>query len=172
MPCVKRLNRFRIVPSLGNRFIPKSACKARSARSIELCANRLAPATTATRNAVKVSPAGIALLDFRHTGMSRLTRSGKPIPFKNSMSTLSPPNGVTARGVCRKTTFFSPQSALTFRCTVLFLRRWLLTNSKLTDWNGTVPFNLRIQDYWGVHFEVHIRTRIGVNGPNRAIVSR
>jgi len=30
-PWVKRLNKFRIVPSLGNRFIPSSACKARSA---------------------------------------------------------------------------------------------------------------------------------------------
>lgn len=53
---------------------------------------------------------------------SRLIRSGKPILLRNSMNTLSPPNGVTARRVSRKTTFFSPQSTLTFRCTVLFLR--------------------------------------------------
>ena len=114
MPCVKRLNRLRIVPSVGKRFIPNSAPSPRSARSIELCANRLAPATTAIRNAVKVSPAGIAFGEFKQNGRSRRTRSGKPICFKNSMNTLSPPNGVTARGVWRKTPFFSPQNTLTY----------------------------------------------------------
>jgi len=52
---------------------------------------------------------------------------------KNAMNTLSPPNGVTARGVWRKTTFFSPQSAVISRCTVLFLLRLCLTNFNLTD---------------------------------------
>jgi hypothetical protein len=35
------------------------------------------------------------------------------------MNTLSPPNRVTARGVWRKTTFFSPQSGVISLCTVL-----------------------------------------------------
>jgi len=49
------------------------------------------------------------------------------------MNTLNPPNGVTACGVSRKTTFFSPQSEVIPLCTVLFLRRLSLTNFNLTD---------------------------------------
>jgi hypothetical protein len=91
----------------------------------------------------------MALGDFRCTGRSRRTRSLKPIFPKNSMNTLSPPKGVTARGVSRKTTFFSPQTEVIFRCTVLFLRRFCLTNFNLTDWNGTVHPNFRIRVKWG-----------------------
>jgi hypothetical protein len=50
------------------------------------------------------------------------------------MKTLSPPKGVTARGAWRNTTFFLPQSELTFLCTVLCLRRFCLINFNLTDY--------------------------------------
>jgi len=58
----KRLNmalretpkKARMVSSLGNRLMPRIVCKARSPRSQSVCAKRLAPVTTASKNAVNV----------------------------------------------------------------------------------------------------------------------
>jgi hypothetical protein len=51
----------RTVSSPGKRSIPGSACKARSPRCQSECAKRLAPVTTAKKNAVNVWASGIAL---------------------------------------------------------------------------------------------------------------
>ena len=57
----ERLNRLRMVSSPGKREIPNKACKATSARSKLVYANRRAPATTESKNAVNGSTGSMAL---------------------------------------------------------------------------------------------------------------
>jgi hypothetical protein len=130
---VKRLNKFRIVPSGGDRFIPSTACNACSARRREGCAKRRAPAAPEIRNAVEVCAGSIALGDFKCTGRGSLTCRLYPILCTNAMNKLNPPKGVTVLGVSRKITYFSPQTVVISRRTLLFLRRLCLTNFNLMD---------------------------------------
>ena len=63
--------------------MPSSACKARSPRSQSTCAKRLAPVTTAKRNAVKVCANEMALGEVgAGNGMACATRAPKPICYK------------------------------------------------------------------------------------------
>src|ERR1700739_1651888 len=72
-PCPKRLNRLRMVSSPGKRVIPSNSCKATSARSKLVCANRRAPATTESKKAVKVCTGSIALGEVKRNGKCCLT---------------------------------------------------------------------------------------------------
>src|SRR5215469_16754062 len=59
---------------MGKREIPNSACKAVSARSKLVCAKRRAPATTESKNAVKVS--------YRIDGVGRAKRERQMLPHR------------------------------------------------------------------------------------------
>src|SRR5215472_3150788 len=70
---------------MGKREIPNNACKAASARSKLVCAKRRGPATTESKNAVKVSTGSIALGDERErtadvVARLRNSRSAAKIP--------------------------------------------------------------------------------------------
>jgi len=82
-PWVKRRKNARTVSSPGNRAIPRSACKARSPRNQSVWAKRLAPVTTAKKNAVKVCISGIALGEVgAGNGSACATRRPNPICWR------------------------------------------------------------------------------------------
>ncbi len=77
---VKQRKKSRTVSSPGNQPMPSSACKARAPRSQSTCAKRLAPVTTAKKNAEKVCANGMALSEVgTGNGMACATRTPKPI---------------------------------------------------------------------------------------------
>src|SRR6202051_2011054 len=77
-PCPKRLNRLRMGSSTGKRVIPSSSCKATSARSKLVCANRRAPATTESNNDEKDCTRSIRLGEVRRNGRCCLTARNTP----------------------------------------------------------------------------------------------
>lgn len=83
--------------------------------------NRCAPANTEIKNAVNVSAGSIALGEVSTSGICSLTCSAYPTFCEYSKKTIIPPNGVTARTVSRKITFFPPQIEVACRCSVQVL---------------------------------------------------
>jgi hypothetical protein len=119
--CVKLRKNARTVSSPGNRLMPRMACNARSPRSQSVCAKRLAPVTTASKNAVNVCASGIALFEVgAGNGIALATRTPKPICSKKATKLIKPPKGVTAFGVSLIRIFVAPNNGLNAASTVLW----------------------------------------------------
>src|ERR1700686_1050584 len=71
---------------------------------------------------------GVVHREASGNGRCCFTASQYPTCRRNSKNTTSPPNGVTARGVSRNSTFFPPQREVIFQCTVLSSSAFLSTN--------------------------------------------
>src|SRR5580700_747899 len=117
-----------MVSSPGKREIPSTACRARSARSKLVCANRRAPATTESKNALKVSTGSMALGEVKRNG--RLLAQRFPIthlPQKFEKHHKPTKRGHRSLGLAQFH-FFSPQRAVIFQCTVLSSSEFLSSN--------------------------------------------
>ena len=96
-----------------SRAIPVGAYKTRSPRNQSVWAKRLAPVTTAKKNAVKAWASEIALGEVgAANGRACMTCAPKPIYWKNAIKLSRPPNCATAFDASTSTIFAPPKNGV------------------------------------------------------------